>query len=101
MTSRKHREAGLSKDNGQEKTRLLQKEIARAARRLAEDDRADGRRRTTGGRRSDGRPCRQGGKFLHERVFVWNDEYRPGAIEPNRRGTKAHCRRGIRHLHEL
>src|SRR6266481_5373417 len=59
--------------HGQEKARLLQKEIAGAAGRVEEDHSADTGRRPHGGRRSDGGSGGQGGELLYERVSLWND----------------------------
>src|SRR5215471_11540234 len=92
---------GTQKEYGQEKARLLQKEIARAARRTLEDDCANGRRRTPGGRRPNCGSCGQSCQLVHERVFVRHDKHGPGAAESDRRGAPPYRRRRIRRLRQL
>src|ERR1700740_2521652 len=87
--------------NGQEKARLLQKEIGIAARGTDEDDRAHRGRRTAGRRRSDRGSGGQSVQLLYKRVFVWDDELGPYDSEHDRRSAKAHQVERIRDVREL
>jgi len=74
--------------HGQEKARLLQKEIAGAAEELTKTIAPDPGRRPHGGRRSDSGSGGQGGELLYERVPLWDDQYGSHDLEHDRRALK-------------